>query len=89
MLILALLSVNAEVLFPRLCDMRVITGRTSKTEHYAAIYARDTTTPEICKNGIDFRMIAQGPNEIDRRTSVMKLLDDIEKRVAKEVMKVA
>lgn len=78
--------INAEVLFPKQTDMRVVTGKLSKNQLYAAVVARDFATPDVKANGVAFRIIAQGPNEGDRRLAVLKLLDDIEKRVAKEVM---
>ena len=50
--------------------------------------ARDYATPDVKANGVVYRVLAQGPVEVDRRSAVMKLLDDIEKRVAGEVMEI-
>ncbi|KXS96572.1 hypothetical protein AC578_1947 [Pseudocercospora eumusae] len=78
--------INAEVLFPRQIDLRVITGKAGKGLHYAALMARDTSNPDANVNDIGYKILAQGPSESNRRASVMKLLDDVEKRVAKDVM---
>ncbi|EME85693.1 uncharacterized protein MYCFIDRAFT_171579 [Pseudocercospora fijiensis CIRAD86] len=70
---------NAEVLFPRQIDLRVITGKAGKGFHYAALMARDTSSPDINVQDIGYKILAQGPPESSRRASVMKLLDDVEK----------
>ncbi|KAF2216213.1 hypothetical protein CERZMDRAFT_93510 [Cercospora zeae-maydis SCOH1-5] len=77
---------NAEVLFPAHSDLRVITGKLSQTARYAAVVSRDDATPGPNATGAAYRIVAQGPAEADRRLAVMKLLDDIERRIATEIM---
>lgn len=77
---------NAEVLFPSQIDLRVVTGKVSRGQHYAALMARDTSSPDIDARDIGYKILAQGPSEGNRRASVMKLLDDVEKRIAKDIM---
>ncbi|KAK5122050.1 hypothetical protein LTR85_004296 [Meristemomyces frigidus] len=75
---------NAEVLFPRERDLKVVTAQApSGLLHYSTLMASDPKSASVHK---EYKIVLQGPGEKDRRGSMMKLLEDTEKRVAKQIL---
>lgn len=74
---------NASVLFPDEADLKVITGKASKGIHYAALMAKEKG---VWAETLKSKALISGPPAIDRRASLMILLDEVEMRIAKEVM---
>ncbi|KAK4554343.1 hypothetical protein LTR86_008551 [Recurvomyces mirabilis] len=75
---------NAEVLFSRDHDLKVITAQARATLHYAALMASDNKSASINK---EYKTLLVSAGEPTRRESVLKLLEETERRIAKHILK--
>ncbi|KAK0301726.1 hypothetical protein LTR54_018160 [Friedmanniomyces endolithicus] len=78
---------NAEVLFARERDLKVVSAQVpTGLLHYASLVASDPKSASVNKV-TEYRVVLTGPVEKNRRDSMMKLLEETEHRVAKQVLK--
>ncbi|KAK5681944.1 hypothetical protein LTS10_006478 [Elasticomyces elasticus] len=76
---------NAQVLFPREQDLKVVSAQAqSGVMHYASLVASDPKSASVHK---EYKVVLNGPGEKYRRESMMGLLDETERRVAKQILK--
>ncbi|KAK3680082.1 hypothetical protein LTR78_000459 [Recurvomyces mirabilis] len=75
---------NAEVLFSRDHDLKVITAQARASLHYAALMASDNKSASINK---EYKTLLVSAGEPTRRESVLKLLEETERRIAKQILK--
>lgn len=55
--------------------------------HYCAIVGEEAPDPRYPKIAPATKVVLQGDSATDRRTAMMTLLDQTEKKVAKEILK--
>ncbi|KAK4894429.1 hypothetical protein LTR27_007314 [Elasticomyces elasticus] len=76
---------NAQVLFPREQDLKVVSAQAqSGVMHYASLVASDPKSASVHK---EYKVVLNGPGEKYRRESMMGLLDETERRIAKQILK--
>ncbi|TKA65271.1 hypothetical protein B0A55_10089 [Friedmanniomyces simplex] len=76
---------NAEVLFARERDLKVVSAQVpTGLMHYASLVASDPKSASVHK---EYKVVLTGPGEKNRRDSMMKLLEETERRVAKQILK--
>ncbi|KAK3648547.1 hypothetical protein LTR56_007371 [Elasticomyces elasticus] len=76
---------NAQVLFPREQDLKVVSAQAqSGVMHYASLVASDPKSASVHK---EYKVVLNGPAVRYRRESMMGLLDETERRVAKQILK--
>ncbi|KAK3116707.1 hypothetical protein LTR53_002616 [Teratosphaeriaceae sp. CCFEE 6253] len=94
---------NAEVLFPREQDLKVISAQVpTGLMHYASLVASDPKSASVHnvgrsheRHGLahqlipkqEYKIVLTGPGEKNRRDSMMKLLEETERRAAKQILK--
>ncbi|KAK5731346.1 hypothetical protein LTR15_001285 [Elasticomyces elasticus] len=84
-LMLRIRVANAQVLFPREQDLKVVSAQAqSGVMHYASLVASDPKSASVHK---EYKVVLNGPGEKFRRESMMGLLDETERRVAKQILK--
>jgi len=55
--------------------------------HYCAIVGEEVVDPKYPKIAAATKVVLQGDSATDRRTAMMTLLEQTEKKVAKEILK--
>ncbi|KAK1052049.1 hypothetical protein LTR12_014600 [Friedmanniomyces endolithicus] len=76
---------NAEVIFAREHDLKVVSAQVpTGLMHFASLVASDPKSASVHK---EYKVVLTGPGEKNRRDSMMKLLEETERRVAKQVLK--
>jgi len=76
---------NAEILFQHNRDLKVISGQSQNgLNHYTSIVANDAKPGSSHK---DYKIVMSGGGGSNRRASMMALLVDTEKKIAKTIMK--
>ena len=92
---------NAEVLFAREHDLKVVSAQVpTGLMHFASLVASDPKSASVhrvlvlvfsCRLLLtlvqEYKVVLTGPGEKNRRDSMMKLLEETERRVAKQVLK--
>ncbi|KAK4887920.1 hypothetical protein LTR28_003181, partial [Elasticomyces elasticus] len=79
---------NAQVLYPHERDLKVVTAQVpSGLIHYTSIVANKSLNPRIADAPREYRPMMQGRGSKTRREAMMELLEETEKRVAREVLK--
>jgi hypothetical protein len=79
---------NAQALYPREKNLKVVTARSlNGMIHYCAIVGEDAVDPRYPKIAAATKVVLQGDSATDRRTAMMTLLEQTEKKVAKEILK--
>ena len=95
---------NAQVLFHRESDLKVVTGQASSgVLYYSALVSTDSKSASVHKvssqrvssfalmivvdGGIqEYHVLLQGPGDVGRRVSMMKLLEETERLVARRIL---
>ncbi|GAB7357773.1 hypothetical protein MBLNU459_g0421t1 [Dothideomycetes sp. NU459] len=79
---------NAQALYTREQDLKVVTAQApSGLIHYCSIIANEKPDPNYPNIPPRVKVVLQGDGATNRRTAMMTLLEQTEKRVAKEILK--
>lgn len=79
---------NAQALYTRESGLKVVTAQTpSGLIHYCSILANEKPDPKYPNIPPRVKVVLQGDGAVNRRNAMMALLDQTEKRVAKEILK--
>jgi hypothetical protein len=79
---------NAQALYPREKNLKVVTARSPNGMiHYCAVVGEEAVDPKYPKIAAVTKVVLQGDSATDRRTAMMTLLEQTEKKVAKEILK--
>ncbi|TKA64102.1 hypothetical protein B0A49_06194 [Cryomyces minteri] len=79
---------NAQVLYASDKDLKVVTSQVpSGLLFNTCVVAYRALNPRVSSDARGYKVIMKGPGEKTRRAAMMKLLEETEKRVSKEVVK--
>ncbi|THW17735.1 hypothetical protein D6C98_09618 [Aureobasidium pullulans] len=75
-------------LYPREKGLKVVSAQSPNGMiHYCAVVGEEASDPKYPKIAPRTKVVLQGDSATDRRTAMMTLLEQTEKKVAKEILK--
>ncbi|THW37668.1 hypothetical protein D6D22_07109 [Aureobasidium pullulans] len=82
------ITANAQALYPREKGLKVVSAQSPNGMiHYCAVVGEEASDPKYPKIAPRTKVVLQGDSATDRRTAMMTLLEQTEKKVAKEILK--
>ncbi|THX87601.1 hypothetical protein D6D02_09207 [Aureobasidium pullulans] len=82
------IAANAQALYPREKGLKVVSAQSPNGMiHYCAVVGEEASDPKYPKIAPRTKVVLQGDSATDRRTAMMTLLEQTEKKVAKEILK--